>query len=335
MTNRLSLQFTLEDNSDRRPVPVAARNLSQESPVFHNPTEPPSEPPYDDSSTRPRIAARYIGPVLHDSKDTKVEEEDFERFKHEIRKQKIWEFHFQAAEADTHLSLQLCDKKLDKQRVKTLLAEHESSMELLQRAKEDERRSIVHVEREKRRMEFRRRGALHDAAATPWRQFEAVIGIGHDRDAPGSRLPEQFARDSGSRLVNGINAASWGQATEATIPPRDDPPVASTSRNAVPDPAWTSFFRKSSHQTEDKVSPERNAATTPPKNPDPSPLFASHRSQVPSTDNVRVSHAAQAASAQAVEANMGSKLRRKNPPRGPQVNRKPESLDPPSGLILN
>ena len=109
----------------------------------------------------------YLGPHLSDPSDSDSlpssdAEEDFERFKMEMRVTKILEFHEAAAQADIALAVEIYkarklrngDKTEDAQRV----ADHQKRMMRLQEEKEEERKRIVKTERERVREELRKKG---------------------------------------------------------------------------------------------------------------------------------------------------------------------------------
>ena len=266
---------------------------------------------------------RYIGPVLHDDQDTKLEEAEFEKFKMEIREKKIWEFHYEAAEAGARLSRQLCDRTLDKQEIRDILAEHDHGMEVLKRTKEDERRSIVDNERAKRQTEFRRRNALHDATAKPWKPFEAVMDAMPERDLEKelrSRGGQRLARDLGPKQLNGEKPAPQSttqphrQIAEEVKTYEDvrrrrtaeSAPVASTSRQAA-DSVQNSLSNSSQPPREDiwmlgmseqkkKASgasgPQESTSKKPVKITDQPPF--SQQSQVQWADAIRASDTSEA-----------------------------------------
>jgi hypothetical protein len=225
-------------------LPGSLQNLSPERSPLRNATERASQQIsptdlHDFRNPRSRAAGqRYIGPILHDDHDTKVEEAEFEKFKMQIRERKIWEFHYAAAKAGVTISRQLCDRTLDKQTIKEILAGHDHEMESLRRTKEDERKSIVDNEREKRQTEFRRRGALHDATAKPWKPFETILDTVSERDPESSnRNVLRPLRNIGPKKVNGVPQSSMQPSEETKIHEegwhrraKDDTPIASTSR---------------------------------------------------------------------------------------------------------
>jgi hypothetical protein len=109
----------------------------------------------------------YLGPHLSDPSDSDSlpssdAEEEFERFKMEMRVAKILEFHEAAAQADIALAVEIYkarklrngDKTEDAQRV----ADHQKRMMRLQEEKEEERKRIVKTERERMREELKKKG---------------------------------------------------------------------------------------------------------------------------------------------------------------------------------
>ena len=107
------------------------------------------------------IRQSYVGPIVNDPNEALSDEEDFERFKMNIRIQKIVEFHQAAAQADIDLAVAIYkDRKAqnnDVQEVSSKVTNHQKRMFQLQLEKEEERKKIVAAERSKRRSELRRR----------------------------------------------------------------------------------------------------------------------------------------------------------------------------------
>ena len=154
------------------------------------------------------------------------EEADFQRFKQEIRDKMIWDFHFQAATADTQLAHTLSNRSLDKQVVKDILAEHERGMQTLRRSKEDERKTIVDTERAKRKSEILRRNALHNATAQPWKPFEAMVQKPSDLDHESSfrAAAAAVAAATTTRRIPASSAATAKHAINGIKPPAPAPP---------------------------------------------------------------------------------------------------------------
>ncbi|KAF8990014.1 hypothetical protein BDQ17DRAFT_394627 [Cyathus striatus] len=108
----------------------------------------------------------YIGPVLTTLSEPTDEESEFEKFKMQIRIQKIIEFHQEAARAGIKLALDIHnahkaasrDLKGKSRDDAVKVAEHERFMRELQVVKEEERRRVVGEERERRRAEIKKRG---------------------------------------------------------------------------------------------------------------------------------------------------------------------------------
>ncbi|THU88743.1 hypothetical protein K435DRAFT_599662, partial [Dendrothele bispora CBS 962.96] len=118
-------------------------------------------------ASSPEHATNYIGPYLTDSHETD-EETEFQRFKMNVRVQKIREFHDEAAMADIRLTLEIDEarrlKKSNNESEAKLLKEHEQKMIQLRKSKEEERKAIVEAERYRRRAAMRSREAPPDDA---------------------------------------------------------------------------------------------------------------------------------------------------------------------------
>ena len=113
----------------------------------------------------------YIGPCVDDADEPLSDEEDFERFRMEIRVRKIVEFHQAAAQADIQLAIAIYkDRKSlesDNQSLSSRVSDHQKRMSQLQMEKEEERKNIVKAERSKRRTELRRRPGRSNTLIAP------------------------------------------------------------------------------------------------------------------------------------------------------------------------
>ncbi|KAG6840400.1 hypothetical protein C0991_006934 [Blastosporella zonata] len=122
-------------------------------------SEPPKHPPDIDRKAKPRARGPvYVGPYFSSPEDSS-DEDDFKMFKMQTRVDKIWEFHYAAAQADVELAMAIANDRMSKKPFdeEARVAEHEQQMLQLQTDKEKERKVLVDVERKKRQEEIRKR----------------------------------------------------------------------------------------------------------------------------------------------------------------------------------
>jgi hypothetical protein len=119
----------------------------------------------------PKTRQSYMGPIVTDPDEPLSEEDEFERFKMNVRFQKIIEFHQAAAHADIELAIAIYKDRVaqnsDKHEVSSKVTNHQKRMMQLQMEKEEERKNIVKAERSKRRSELRRRPGRSGTLVAP------------------------------------------------------------------------------------------------------------------------------------------------------------------------
>ncbi|KAF9525417.1 hypothetical protein CPB83DRAFT_909174 [Crepidotus variabilis] len=169
-----SLHESLDDSSDG---PFARPPLSHHNSSFTKGTSAGQQAVAQSTADKrpqpkgklPRQA--YTGPSLDDAEEPLSDEEDFERFKMDIRIRKIVEFHQAAALADIELAIAIYkDRKAensDKLEVSSKVTDHQKRMSQLQNEKEEERKNIVKTERSKRRSDLRSRPGRSGTLVAP------------------------------------------------------------------------------------------------------------------------------------------------------------------------
>jgi hypothetical protein len=155
-------------NADQLDGPSRNRNATPPSPLT-----PPQTPP-------------YIGPILSNEE----EEELFDNVSLVIRKQKILEFHQEAAVLDIAVAERLHNNSKDrrKERRGPILKQHQQEVEELRMTKEKERKDTTEVERNRRRVEIA-------ARAQTWESNE-------QREA-------SYKRPSASQQKRGEDQSRW------------------------------------------------------------------------------------------------------------------------------
>lgn len=249
----------------------------------------------DKGKEKDKKKQRYIGPVFSSASDAedgglqsgKDDEAEFNAFKMSVRIQKIQEFHSEAAEADVRLAMQVekvhkviskeyrGDRKAD---IAELISRHEHKMLMLQRTKEEERKSIVDAERQKRKQEIRGRASRSATISLPTVNVAPSVaaltaalaaGIG----AKPSPRPSPFGEDDdddegGSELALLAAQVMKGLAIDKST--RTNVAVATGKKTvnveAAPAPAVTLRGRK--------VDPDPQGTIRGRKFPDPSPAAA-------------------------------------------------------------
>ncbi|THU97926.1 hypothetical protein K435DRAFT_777726 [Dendrothele bispora CBS 962.96] len=139
-----------------------------------------SEPGSPRSSSPSRSRGRYIGPeLLADPTEATDEEAEFEKFKIDIRIQKIREFHDEAAEADIQFMKDIAEARKSKpfthEQESERLQKHELDMLKLRKRKEEERKEIVQNERQKKRAELLQRVQSTSASVEERPELQASI----------------------------------------------------------------------------------------------------------------------------------------------------------------
>ncbi|EIW77107.1 hypothetical protein CONPUDRAFT_168121 [Coniophora puteana RWD-64-598 SS2] len=145
--------------------------------LYHSPSadakksSPHSSPPGDSSSRLATPGKRYIGPVLFDTEDdtppmpdaelrrlkSEIDKEtrhaqdaEFRRFKLDVRIRLIHEFHKEAADLEVVLVERFESQSLPKERVNTVVQEHEKQMVDLRQTLDAKRKQMCEEERQRR-----------------------------------------------------------------------------------------------------------------------------------------------------------------------------------------
>jgi len=193
-------------------------------------------------NTKPRSG--YIGPELVSSPPPSQsssplqdadEEAEFERFRANVRAEKIREFHNEAAEADIQLSSEIYNAQkhglVNKDEIIKMVQMHEKRMMLVRKTKDEERKKIVATEREKRRKEIKERAAAANQGAL-------VVRRERKNTITGYTSPLLNSSSSGKPSLEGSPDGFWAQAMMKLQPSPLDTPIA----NFADPPSWTSYY---------------------------------------------------------------------------------------------